>query len=152
MLNLISNHIKNNLNKLKFMNFTQQKYYQTNAGTLEILISNLGIFESKFINENINSDYKIDKDIKIFLKGSDFQCKVWRAVLQIPAGKTATYQEIAQNIGHSNAHRAVANALANNKIAYFIPCHRVIRKDGSLGGYKWGIEKKKVLLDAESSK
>jgi AraC family transcriptional regulator, regulatory protein of adaptative response / methylated-DNA-[protein]-cysteine methyltransferase len=85
----------------------------------------------------------------ILLIGTDFQLRVWQAVVQIPAGKTCSYQELAITIGQPQSWRAVARALAINPVAYFIPCHRVIHKNGSIGGYKWGAGLKRRLLDTE---
>ena len=81
--------------------------------------------------------------------GTAFQRKVWDALRQIPAGKTATYQEIAGRIRAPKAVRAVANACAANRLALVIPCHRVIRSDGSLGGFRWGQDRKRALIQAE---
>jgi AraC family transcriptional regulator of adaptative response/methylated-DNA-[protein]-cysteine methyltransferase len=80
------------------------------------------------------------------IRGTAFQQKVWRALTEIPLGQTATYADIARRIGHPNAVRAVAGACASNKIAVVIPCHRVIRTDGSLSGYRWGLARKRALL------
>lgn len=130
-------------------------HYQTIAGNLILLSTETGIFDASFSDENNVQNhkqyfFKPDIDLtKILLVGTNFQCKVWRELLKIPAGTISTYQNLAQTIQQPNAWRAVANALANNKIAYFIPCHRVIRKNGHMGGYKWGIEKKLALLKAE---
>jgi len=82
--------------------------------------------------------------------GTPFQQKVWKEVCKIPYGKTRTYEEIAKRIGKPKSVRAVANAIGANTLAVVVPCHRVIRKDGSLGGYRWGIPKKKKLLLQES--
>jgi methylated-DNA-[protein]-cysteine S-methyltransferase len=86
------------------------------------------------------------------LEGTDFQLSVWKELLKIPAGKTRTYKEIALAIGKPNSSRAVANACAQNPYAPDVPCHRVVRSDGSLGGYSadGGIERKRTLLDMES--
>ena len=129
-------------------------YYQTSAGILEITVSGQQIKRAIFINNaEISSTENPTLDMsKISFDGTPFQIKVWQAALTIPKGETRTYHELAQMIGNPKAYRAVANALAQNKIAYFIPCHRVIRKDGSLGGYKWGIEIKKTLLQSEGVK
>ena len=78
--------------------------------------------------------------------GTPFQLKVWQAAQAIPAGVTVTYQDIAQRIGHAHAYRAVGSALGNNKLAYLIPCHRVIKKEGEIGNYRWGREVKEGLL------
>ena len=85
------------------------------------------------------------------LKGTKFQLKVWRYLMKIPKGKTKTYLEIAKAIGKPSAFRAVANAVGKNPFPPKIPCHRVIRSDGSMGGYsgKGGIKKKKILLQSE---
>lgn len=85
------------------------------------------------------------------LTGTEFQKKVWRALLEIPRGKTITYKELAKKIGKPKAIRAVANAVGANPCAPQIPCHRVVRSDGSLGGYsgKCGIEGKRKLLRRE---
>ena len=89
----------------------------------------------------------------IKLEGTDFQIAVWKELLKIPAGQTNTYKEIAVAIGKPNSSRAVANACAQNPYAPEVPCHRVIRSDGSLGGYSadGGIKRKQKLLDIESS-
>ncbi len=85
------------------------------------------------------------------LIGTEFQLEVWNALLQIPIGMTTTYAEIAKHIGRPKAVRAVGTAIGQNPIAYLIPCHRVVRTDGSLGGYRWGLEIKKKMLAFESS-
>ena len=88
----------------------------------------------------------------IKLEGTDFQIAVWKELLKIPAGSTKTYKEIAVAIGKPNSSRAVANACAQNPYAPEVPCHRVIRSNGSLGGYsaEGGIERKRQLLEMES--
>lgn len=84
------------------------------------------------------------------LRGTAFQMRVWQALSRIPPGQTATYSEIAQRIGAPSAVRAVAGACAANPVAVVIPCHRVVRTDGGLGGYRWGIERKQALLRREA--
>lgn len=81
--------------------------------------------------------------------GTDFQLSVWTALQLIPAGETTTYANIAENIGRPKAVRAVGTAIGANPLAYLIPCHRVIRTDGGLGGFRWGLECKKRMLDWE---
>jgi AraC family transcriptional regulator of adaptative response/methylated-DNA-[protein]-cysteine methyltransferase len=83
------------------------------------------------------------------VRGTAFQERVWKALREIPAGQTSTYTEIAARIGAPAAVRGVASACAANPVAVVIPCHRVISKDGKLSGYRWGIERKRALLDAE---
>ena len=90
-------------------------------------------------------------DLPLDLRGTEFQRKVWSAIKRIPHGTTATYSELASSIGKPKAYRAVANACASNPVPLIVPCHRVIRKSGDLGGYALGIERKKVLLDFEKS-
>jgi AraC family transcriptional regulator of adaptative response/methylated-DNA-[protein]-cysteine methyltransferase len=82
--------------------------------------------------------------------GTAFQQRVWQALRKIPAGSTATYADIARRIGRPKAVRAVARACASNEIAVAIPCHRVVRTDGALSGYRWGVERKQALLDREA--
>ncbi len=83
------------------------------------------------------------------LAGSTFQIDVWSALRQIDRGETVSYQTLARRIGRPTATRAVANAVARNRIAVLVPCHRVIRSDGSLGKYRWGVDRKAALLDWE---
>jgi len=83
-------------------------------------------------------------------RGTAFQQRVWKALQQIPAGSTATYSDIAATIGAPRAVRAVAQACGANALAVAIPCHRVIRHDGSLSGYRWGVERKRALLEREA--
>ncbi len=88
-------------------------------------------------------------DIPMDLAGTEFQLRVWSALRTIPFGSTVTYGEVASMIGDSLAVRAVANACARNPVPLIIPCHRVIRKNGELGGYGLGIDRKKKLLEQE---
>jgi AraC family transcriptional regulator of adaptative response/methylated-DNA-[protein]-cysteine methyltransferase len=89
--------------------------------------------------------------LSLHVKGTNFQIQVWRALLNIPLGKITTYQDLAVAIDRPTAARAVGNAIAHNPIGYLIPCHRVIRASGQLGGYRWGMERKSVLLGWEAS-
>ncbi len=90
-------------------------------------------------------------DIPFHIKGTDFQVKVWNALLTIPTGKTSSYKYIAEKIGMPKATRAVGTAIGHNPVSCLIPCHRVIRSDGKLGGYYWGIGIKEKILRYESS-
>ncbi|MHC5114175.1 MAG: bifunctional transcriptional activator/DNA repair enzyme AdaA [Planctomycetota bacterium] len=89
-------------------------------------------------------------ELAIELAGTPFQCAVWEALRAIPPGESRTYSEVAASIGRPDAARAVAAACARNRIAVAIPCHRVLRADGGLGGFRWGEERKRSLLDRES--
>ncbi|HET9441479.1 MAG TPA: methylated-DNA--[protein]-cysteine S-methyltransferase [Longimicrobiales bacterium] len=89
--------------------------------------------------------------ITLFLKGTNFQIRVWEALLRVPAGRAVTYEDIAHGIGRPTATRAVGAAIGQNPIAYLIPCHRVLRKSGVFGEYHWGGTRKKALLAWESA-
>jgi AraC family transcriptional regulator of adaptative response/methylated-DNA-[protein]-cysteine methyltransferase len=91
-------------------------------------------------------------DIPLDIRGTAFQERVWQELRAIPAGETRTYSEIASVLGQPSAVRAVARACATNSLAVLVPCHRVIRKDGSLAGYRWGVERKRELLRREARK
>jgi AraC family transcriptional regulator of adaptative response/methylated-DNA-[protein]-cysteine methyltransferase len=88
-------------------------------------------------------------DLPLDIRGTAFQAQVWRALQKIPPGRTATYSEIAAALGRPRAVRAVAQACASNRLAVLVPCHRVVRRDGELAGYRWGIERKEALLGRE---
>ena len=90
-------------------------------------------------------------DLPLDVRATAFQIKVWQQLQQIPMGETRSYGDIAAAIGQPNASRAVARACASNPAALVIPCHRIIRKDKGLGGYRWGIERKQALLDREQN-
>lgn len=95
---------------------------------------------------------KLDpRRIPLRFEGTPFQREVWEHLRAIPSGCTSTYAEIAKAIGAPRAHRAVANACGANRLAIVIPCHRAVRADGSLGGYRWGVERKRALLDREKA-
>jgi len=94
---------------------------------------------------------EIGLNLPLDVRGTAFQQRVWQALQEIPVGKTVSYTEVARRIGSPNAMRAVAGACAANNLAVAIPCHRVVRNDGSLSGYAWGVERKRVLLDREAS-
>ena len=88
-------------------------------------------------------------DVPLDMGGTEFQRKVWQALREIPAGSTLSYTDVARRIGRPKAARAVAQACAANNLAVLIPCHRVVRSDGALSGYRWGVERKRALLDRE---
>ena len=89
-------------------------------------------------------------NLPLDIRGTAFQQRVWTALQQIPVGSTLSYAELAQRIGQPNATRAVAGACAANPLAVAIPCHRIIRQDGALSGYRWGVERKQTLLAREA--
>jgi AraC family transcriptional regulator of adaptative response/methylated-DNA-[protein]-cysteine methyltransferase len=89
-------------------------------------------------------------DLPLDIRGTRFQQRVWQALRVIPAGSRVSYYEIARRLGQPTASRAVARACAANALAVVIPCHRVVRKDGGLAGYRWGVERKRALLAREA--
>ncbi len=91
-------------------------------------------------------------DLLLDIRGTAFQQRVWQAIREIPAGTTTTYSDIAQHVGAPSAARAVAQACAANSLAVAIPCHRVVGRDGSLSGYRWGLERKRALLEREGAR
>lgn len=103
---------------------------------------------AKTILSHLNGDQKA-LDLPLDLQATAFQMRVWAALRQIPYGETRSYSEVAREIGNERAVRAVARACATNPVALVTPCHRVIGSNGSLSGYRWGIERKKTLLEAE---
>jgi len=95
---------------------------------------------------------RVTASVPLDLLGTDFQRRVWAELQRIPVGETATYAQIAALIGRPTATRAVAGACAGNHVAVVVPCHRVVRSDGGLGGYRWGIDRKKALLESEGGR
>lgn len=91
-------------------------------------------------------------EIKLHLKGTNFQLKVWETLLKIPMGQLSTYGTIAEHIGNTNASRAVGTAIGSNPVAFLIPCHRVIQSSGNIGGYMWGNTRKTAIIGWESAK
>jgi AraC family transcriptional regulator of adaptative response/methylated-DNA-[protein]-cysteine methyltransferase len=103
-------------------------------------------FKRIFLNQSC-----ADKPIHLLLKGTPFKLQVWQALLEIPEGQLASYSQVAGSIKNPSAVRAVASAIANNPIAYLIPCHRVIRNTGVLNDYRWGKERKVAMIAREQS-
>lgn len=92
------------------------------------------------------------KPLRVHLSGTEFQLAVWDALLQIPEGQVTTYGEVAEAIGNPKAHRATGTAVGKNPVAWVVPCHRVIRRDGVLGNYRWGPERKLAMLEWEKAR
>lgn len=138
-LDITSNRdfINQTLNKL---NKFHSMVYQSN----EIIYNSIGMLQDYIQGRNKNLSIPID-----MMTGTAFQRSVWYQLLSIPYGQVRTYTQLAESIDFPRAVRAVARALANNPILIGIPCHRVVRKDGSLGGYRGGIDLKKALLKIE---
>ena len=112
-------------------------------------ITATAIYSAQIFNRKNVSNNEV-KPLHILLKGTDFQIKVWRALLSLPAGSLSSYGNLAKNIGlEPNAARAVGTAVGMNPISWLIPCHMVIRKSGALGGYRWGLARKVAMLGYE---
>jgi len=143
-------------------------YYKSEIGLIEIKGTEDGILSIDFIEKFMDNfeippclkecvkqldeyfrENREEFSVNLLLQGTDFQNKVWRELVKIPFGETASYMDIAVSMGNKKAARAVGNANRKNKIAIIIPCHRVINNDGSLGGYAGGIWRKKWLLKHE---
>jgi AraC family transcriptional regulator of adaptative response/methylated-DNA-[protein]-cysteine methyltransferase len=92
-----------------------------------------------------------DLNLPLDVQATAFQWRVWQELRNIPYGSTRSYHEVAEAIGEPKATRAVARACATNKVALVIPCHRVVRENGDLGGYRWGLERKRTLLNQEKA-
>lgn len=112
--------------------------------------------KSDVLQQNALSIFRNDwsrlEQVKLHLKGTDFQLKVWESLLKIPFGKLSTYGELAHEIGNPNASRAVGTAIGNNPIAYLIPCHRVIQSTGTFGEYMWNPIRKTAIIGWEQAK
>lgn len=93
---------------------------------------------------------RLGLDLPLDIRGTAFQQRVWQALREIPVGTTVSYSEVAQRIGAPRSVRAVAHAVASNRLAVAIPCHRVVRNDGALAGYRWGVERKRALIEREA--
>ncbi|PJZ71180.1 6-O-methylguanine DNA methyltransferase [Leptospira perolatii] len=110
------------------------------------------LIEKIFLNQvSSNDSNKESSPLKLLLRGTNFQIKVWEALLKIPQGKLISYESLAKIVGSENAVRAVGSAVAKNPVAYLIPCHRVIRKMGVIHEYRWGAERKKAILGWEAA-
>ena len=113
-------------------------FSQNNGLTNELMVRIFG-----------HQDTKTPNKLHLFVKGTNFQINVWQALLKIPMGNVTTYQEIARSIQNPKALQAVGSAVGSNHVAYLIPCHRVIRKDGVLGQYRWSAARKKSIIGWE---
>ena len=110
------------------------------------------VFTRKIIDEIFTADRHQPSNLTLLLQGTNFQMKVWEALLRIPAGSVSTYEQIAHSIGQPSAVRAVGTAIGSNPVGYLIPCHRVIRKTGQMGGYHWGETRKQAIIGWEMAR
>ncbi|MBN1649734.1 MAG: methylated-DNA--[protein]-cysteine S-methyltransferase [Bacteroidales bacterium] len=148
---------------------TEKSIIKSQIGNLEIRFNSFGLTHLKLSKQNaelVKPSKQLDKvshqldeyfngqrknfNLKVCLKGTDFQRKVWTELTHIPYGHTLSYGELAQKVGDSNASRAVGLAISKNPIWIFVPCHRVLSKEGDLTGYAGGLKLKQFLLDIES--
>ena len=107
--------------------------------------------QHEHVKKLFSGKWEKGEKLLLYLKGTEFQLKVWQALLKIPAGTLSSYGKIAASSGFAKAQRAVGTAIGRNPILYLIPCHRVIAQNGKMGGFYWGIEKKVKLLNAENA-
>lgn len=121
----------------RFPNATVSENYQA----LEAIIANIA--------KRIENSHECSTIPEIDMQGTPFQLAVWNELRKIPTGTTVTYTDIASRLNNPQAVRAVASAIASNKIAVLVPCHRVVRKGGEISGYRWGVERKRKLLQCE---
>ena len=94
--------------------------------------------------------WSAERPIRVIMIGTDFEVRVWETLLRIPRGRAVTYRDIARHLGQPTASRAVGSAVGRNPISFVVPCHRVLRGDGSLGGYHWGLTRKRALIGWET--
>jgi AraC family transcriptional regulator, regulatory protein of adaptative response / methylated-DNA-[protein]-cysteine methyltransferase len=96
------------------------------------------------------SKWNKDQPVRLVMIGTDFDVRVWETLLKIPMGRAVSYTDIARHIGSPSASRAVGSAVGRNPISFVVPCHRVLRGDGNLGGYHWGLTRKRALIGWET--
>jgi AraC family transcriptional regulator of adaptative response/methylated-DNA-[protein]-cysteine methyltransferase len=96
--------------------------------------------------------WRAEQPIRLVLIGTDFEVRVWEALLKVPMGRAVTYSDIASALGAPDAQRAVGSAVGRNPISFVVPCHRVLRKDGGLGGYHWGVTRKSAIIGWETGR
>ena len=134
-------------------------FYDDEQTALTLLIAKFPnakyVQQSDLFQENALLAFQIqssEQPIQLHLNGTDFQLKVWEALLEIPMSELSTYGKIAAALGNSNASRAVGTAIGSNPIAFLIPCHRVVQASGNLGGYMWGPTRKQAIIGFEASR
>lgn len=131
----------------QLVDWLKQKYPHAEKGTVNATL-HARLQQVLNYTEWPDSELSLELDIN----GTDFQKRVWQALQTVPVGQTRSYTEIAEMIGSPKSVRAVAGACAANTLALAIPCHRIVRQDGKPSGYRWGIERKKILLEKEAAR
>lgn len=136
------------------LHFLNQSDEQVAAQFLQAEWPNAEIMRDQQVTEEmcdrIFSVIQYNSPVVLHVKGTNFQIQVWRALLNLPFASMTTYQDLAASIGRPTAARAIGNAIGRNPIGYLIPCHRVIRASGELGGYRWGLKRKTAMLSWEA--
>ena len=135
----LSNRSKEEVLRRLAKNFPEASIKESNTGTASKLAKALEAFKNGTVKE----------DLKLLIKGTPLQRAVWKTLLRIPRGKTNSYRDIARAVNKPRAMRAIGTAIGRNPIGLLIPCHRVINSDGTLGGFHYGPEVKKLILDSE---
>lgn len=107
---------------------------------------------AKFARQIFNPSGSKEQPIRLIMIGTDFEVRVWETLLKIPMGRAVSYNDIARHLGQPTASRAVGSAVGRNPISFVVPCHRVLRGDGSLGGYHWGLTRKRALIGWETGR
>jgi AraC family transcriptional regulator, regulatory protein of adaptative response / methylated-DNA-[protein]-cysteine methyltransferase len=106
-----------------------------------------------FANDVFSANtWRRDNPLRVVMIGTDFEVRVWETLLKIPMGRAVSYADIARHIGQPTASRAVGSAVGRNPISFVVPCHRVLRGDGTLGGYHWGLTRKRALIGWETGR
>ncbi len=134
----------------KLVQELKEKFHSSLLTEASAEFSSIVAIVTALIEQPTQSSATVAQALPLDIKGSVFQEQVWRVLSGIPVGQTMTYRQVANAIGKPTAHRAVANACGANQLALIIPCHRIVRADGSLGGYRWGESIKKAVLNREA--
>ena len=140
-LMFVQNHVRDSAIKILQDNWPAAEFTEDYGGTGVVIDEMMELFRTRS-----------STPLRLFLSGTNFQIKVWEALLQIPPGSVVSYEDVAIHIGMPGASQAVGNAISRNPIPVLIPCHRVIRKSGEFGDYRWGASRKKALLGWEMAK
>lgn len=136
---------------IKKINFVTHKFNEERKFNFNYLDKENYFLNEKKINKIRDIIFKTGGKIKIELVGTKFQINVWESIININYGNTLSYSDISKKINSPKSYRAIANACNSNQIGFLVPCHRLIKKNGKIGGYKWGVKKKKEILTFEKN-
>lgn len=145
--------VVNDAQEICWLGFGKNKATLHKEAVEDLKIKDIRATDLKIVADKIcqNIEKGNYKALKLHIEGTPFQKSVWDALLKIPTGKTVSYQDIANDIGNPKAVRAVGSAVGANLISLIIPCHRVVKSDGTIHNYRWGVETKKKLLQLEKA-